>query len=210
MLSPLKKSQKDKEDINQQLHNTIYKKVTKENHKHGSPQKGDGTIKKCIEFFKKEADPNVLSELEKSLSKQIKLEKLPEKKEEYQKHYKYYIEDFLPALKTGVMELEVRPPVFNNEIEQSQGLKTQRGKILEIISGIIKRSSNKDHFSSTIQNQNDRENSQISSIERSNDNETDSGINSPGLASSSRRSSVSSILSSAGENNNLQKENENQ
>ncbi|WP_353274948.1 hypothetical protein [Wolbachia endosymbiont (group A) of Ennomos erosarius] len=210
MLSPLKKSQKDKEDINQQLHNTIYKKVTKENHKHGSPQKGDGTIKKCIEFFKKEADPNVLSELEKSLSKQIKLEKLPEKKEEYQKHYKYYIEDFLPALKTGVMELEVRPPVFNNEIEQSQGLKTQRGKILEIISGIIKRSSNKDHFSSTIQNQNDRENSQISSIERSNDNETDSGINSPGLALSSRRSSVSSILSSAGENNNLQKENENQ
>ncbi|GFS76395.1 uncharacterized protein NPIL_468181 [Nephila pilipes] len=108
------------------------------------------------------------------------------------------------------MELEVKLPVFNNKIEQSQRSPTRRGKILEIISGIIKRSSNKDHFSSTIQNQNDRENSQISSIEGSNDNETDSGINSPGLASSSRRSSVSSILSSAGENNNLQKENENQ
>lgn len=193
MLSPLKKSQKDKEDINQQLHNTIYKKVTKENHKHGSPQKGDGTIKKCIEFFKKEADPNVLSELEKSLKEQ-------------EESYNYYTKNFLPALKTGVMELEVKLPVFNNEIEQSQGLKTQRGKILEIISGITKKSSNKDHFSSTIQNQNDRENSQISSIERSNDNETDSGINSPGLASSSRRSSVSSILSSAGENNDPQKE----
>ncbi|GFR32014.1 uncharacterized protein TNCT_301951 [Trichonephila clavata] len=200
-----------KKDINQQLHDTIYKKVTKKTHNHESPKKnGDGTIKKCIELFKKEADPNVLSNLKKLLSEKIELEKSPEKKEEYQKHYKYYIEYFLPALKTGVMELEVKLPVFNNKIEQSQRSPTRRGKILEIISGIIKRSSNKDHFSSTIQNQNDRENSQISSIEGSNDNETDSGINSPGLASSSRRSSVSSILSSAGENNNLQKENENQ
>ncbi len=68
MLSPLKKSQNNTGDINQQLHNTIYKKVTKKTHNHESPKKnGDGTIKKCIELFKKEANPNVLIKLEKSL-----------------------------------------------------------------------------------------------------------------------------------------------
>ncbi len=60
-----------KKDINQQLHDTIYKKVTKKTHSHESPKKNeDRTIKKCIELFKKEANPNVLIELEKSLKEQ--------------------------------------------------------------------------------------------------------------------------------------------
>ncbi|WP_264329821.1 MULTISPECIES: hypothetical protein [unclassified Wolbachia] len=130
-----------KKDINQQLHDTIYKKVTKENHKYGSPQKGDGTIKKCIELFKEGASPEVLTELEKSLREQ--LEKSPEKQEEYQKHYKYYIENFLPALKDEVIKSEelAVPTVFNNEREQSQRPQTIRGKIVKTILDITNRSS---------------------------------------------------------------------
>ncbi len=130
-----------KKDINQQLHDTIYKKVTKENHKYGSPQKGDGTIKKCIELFKEGASPEVLTELEKSLREQ--LEKSPEKQEEYQKHYKYYIENFLPALKDEVIKSEelAVPKVFNNEREQSQRPQTIRGKIVKTILDITNRSS---------------------------------------------------------------------
>ncbi|WP_341819373.1 hypothetical protein [Wolbachia endosymbiont (group A) of Brachyopa scutellaris] len=212
MLSPLKKSQKDKEDINQQLHNTIYKKVTKENHKHGSPQKGDGTIKKCIEFFKKEADPNVLIELEKSLKKQ-------------EESYNYYTKKFLPVLETEVMKLEVELSVSNNEREQLQRSPTRRGKILEIISGIIKRSSNKDSkieeqpinsikkeipVSSTGMTENNVESPTKEEVCASS---SDSGVSSrkPSEESlespiSSKRSSMSSILSSAGENNDPQKE----
>ncbi|GFQ82675.1 uncharacterized protein TNCT_725011 [Trichonephila clavata] len=134
------------------LFTNIYNKVTKKTHNHGSPKKnGDGTITKCIDSFKKGADPNIL----------IQLEKLLREQEEYQKYYNYYTEKFLPALETEVMKLEVEPSVFNNEREQSQGSPTRRGKILEIISGITKRSNNKDHPSSTIQNQNGRRNNQI-------------------------------------------------
>ncbi|MDX5462126.1 MAG: DUF350 domain-containing protein [Wolbachia endosymbiont of Tetragnatha montana] len=134
------------------LFTNIYNKVTKKTHNHGSPKKnGDGTITKCIDSFKKGADPNIL----------IQLEKLLREQEEYQKYYNYYTEKFLPALETEVMKLEVEPSVFNNEREQSQGSPTRRGEILEIISGITKRSNNKDHPSSTIQNQNGRRNNQI-------------------------------------------------
>ncbi|QTP61976.1 hypothetical protein HUB92_03575 [Wolbachia endosymbiont of Wiebesia pumilae] len=129
MLSPLKKSQNNTGDINQQLHNTIYKKVTKKTHNHESPKKnGDGTIKKCIELFKKEANPNVLIKLEKSLKEQ-------------EESYNYYTKKFLPVLETEVMKLEVELSVSNNEREQLQRSPTRRGKILEIISGITKRSS---------------------------------------------------------------------
>jgi len=215
MPGTVKKSKSNEKDINQQLYNTIYKKVTKENHKYASPQKGDGTIKKCIELFKQEADPNVLSELEKSLSKQIKLEKLPEKKEEYQKHYKYYIEDFLPALKTGVMELEVKPSVSNNEIEQLQRSPTRRAQILQIISEITKKSSNKDHSSST--SEGGEHESGYDSDTRDNDNTNqkdpiphtameNNKEENPTSPVSSRRSSVSSTLSSTEEDSNPQKE----
>ncbi|WP_265034505.1 MULTISPECIES: hypothetical protein [unclassified Wolbachia] len=217
MLSPLKKSQNNTGDINRQLHNTIYKKVTKKTHNHESPKKnGDGTIKKCIELFKKEANPNVLIELEKSLKEQ-------------EESYNYYTKNFLPVLETGVMELEVKLPVFNNKIEQSQRSPTRRGKILEIISGIIKRSSNKDSkieeqpinsikkeipVSSTGMTENNVESPTKEEVCAS---DSDSGVSSrkPSEESlespiSSRRSSMSSILSSAGENNDPQKENENQ
>ncbi|WP_265030905.1 DUF350 domain-containing protein [Wolbachia endosymbiont (group B) of Athalia cordata] len=151
MLSPFAKHQKSNEDINQQLYNTIYKKVTKKTHSNQSPKKnGDGTITKCIELFNKGADPNVL----------IQLEKLLREQEEYQKYYNYYTEKFLPALEKEVMGSEVGLPVFKNEIEQSQGSPTRREKILEIIleiTGITNKSSDKNNSSSVIQNQKDRQ-----------------------------------------------------
>ncbi|WP_353280866.1 DUF350 domain-containing protein [Wolbachia endosymbiont (group B) of Cyclophora punctaria] len=144
MLSRFAKHQKSKEDINQQLYNAIYKKVTKKTHNNESPKKGDGTIAKCIELFNKGAAPNVLIELEKSLRKQ-------------EKYYNYYTEKFLPELEKEVMGSEVGLPVFKNEIEQSQGSPTRRGKILGIISRITNKSSDKNHSSSVIQNQKDRQ-----------------------------------------------------
>lgn len=125
-----------------ELHEIIHKKVTKKTHNHENLKKGDGTIAKCIELFNKGADPNVLIELEKSLRKQ----------EEY---YKYYIDNFLPALKTKVIESEelMKPSVLNNEEKSSQRSPTIKGKTLKIISEITKKSNNKDHSSSTIQNQ---------------------------------------------------------
>ncbi|WP_143689792.1 DUF350 domain-containing protein [Wolbachia endosymbiont of Nilaparvata lugens] len=155
MLGTLKKSRSNDlpyqiEELIQSLSNeedrklftNIYKKVTKKTHNHENLKKGDGTIAKCIELFNKGADPNVLIELEKSLRKQ----------EEY---YKYYIDNFLPALKTKVIESEelMKPSVLNNEEKSSQKSPTIKGKILKIISEITKKSNNKDHSSSTIQNQ---------------------------------------------------------
>ncbi|WP_353279666.1 hypothetical protein [Wolbachia endosymbiont (group B) of Xanthorhoe designata] len=101
-------------------------------------------------MFNKGADPNVL----------IQLEKLLREQEEYQKYYRYYIDNFLPALKKEVMGLEVRLPVFKNEIEKSQGSPTGRGKILEIISVITNKNSDKNHSNSTIQNQKGSRNNQ--------------------------------------------------
>ncbi|WP_265036373.1 hypothetical protein [Wolbachia endosymbiont (group A) of Anomoia purmunda] len=212
MLSPLKNPKNNEKGINQSLHEIIYKKVTKENHKYASPQKGDGTIKKCIELFEKDADPKVLIRLEESLKEQ-------------EKYYNYYTKKFLLVLETEVMKLEVELSVSNNEREQLQRSPTRRGKILEIISGIIKRSSNKDSkieeqpinsikeeipVSSTGMTENNVESPTKEEVCASN---SDSGVSSrkPSEESlespiSSRRSSVSSILSSAGENNDPQKE----
>ncbi|WP_019236683.1 hypothetical protein [Wolbachia pipientis] len=145
MLSRFAKHQKGKEDINQQLYNAIYKKVTKKTHNNESPKKGDGTITECIELFNKEADPNILIKLAKLLREQ-------------EKYYNYYTEKFLPALEKEVIESEelMKPSVLNNEEKSSQRSPTRRGKILGIISeitGITNKSSDKDHSSSTIQNQ---------------------------------------------------------
>ncbi|MFP3026648.1 MAG: DUF350 domain-containing protein [Wolbachia sp.] len=127
------------------LFTNIYKKVTKKTHNHGNLKKGDGTIAKCIELFNKGADPNIL----------IKLEKLLREQEEYQKYYNYYTEKFLPALEKEVIESEglMKPSVLNNEEKSSQRSPTIKGKTLKIISEITKKSNNKDHSSSTIQNQ---------------------------------------------------------
>ncbi|WP_265015075.1 hypothetical protein [Wolbachia endosymbiont (group B) of Camptogramma bilineatum] len=91
-------------------------------------------------MFNKGADPNILIKLEKLLREQ-------------EKYYNYYTEKFLPELEKEVMGSEVGLPVFKNEIEQSQGSPTRRGKTLKIISEITKKSNNKDHSSITIQNQ---------------------------------------------------------
>ncbi|CCE77717.1 MULTISPECIES: DUF350 domain-containing protein [Wolbachia] len=128
-----------------ELQRIIHKKVTKKTHSNESPKEGDGTIKKCIELFNNGADPNVL----------IQLEKLLREQEEYQKYYNYYTEKFLPALKTKVIESEelMKPSVLNNEKKSSQRSPTIKGEILGIISGITNKSSDKNHSSSTIQNQ---------------------------------------------------------
>ncbi|WP_264730171.1 DUF350 domain-containing protein [Wolbachia endosymbiont (group B) of Episyrphus balteatus] len=143
MLSTSKKTQSNEVDINQKLYDTIYKKVTKKTHSNQSPKKdGDGTIKKCIELFNNGADPNVLIQLEKLLREQ-------------EKYYNYYTEKFLPALKKKVIESGelMKPSVLNNEEKSSQRSPTIKGKTLKIISEITKKSNNKDHSSSTIQNQ---------------------------------------------------------
>ncbi|WP_395461455.1 hypothetical protein [Wolbachia endosymbiont (group A) of Therophilus tumidulus] len=245
-----------KKDINQQLHDTIYKKVTKKTHNHKSPKKnGDGTIKKCIELFKEGASPEVLTELEKSLREQ--LEKSPEKQEEYQKHYKYYIENFLPALKDEVIKSEelAVPTVFNNEREQSQRPQTIRGKIVKTILDITNRSSSVSSIPNAVE-ENIEDQMQLKHIEEQNNtqetplnvaekksgdnkilsnsdvaeevfekyskvvkeieekktsklssgNDSDSGINSPGLSEknsispiNSRKNSLTSIASTSSE-----------
>ncbi|WP_250295365.1 hypothetical protein [Wolbachia endosymbiont of Oedothorax gibbosus] len=133
MHSPFKKPKSKEGDINQSLHEIIYNKVTKKTHNHKSPKKnGGGTIKKCIELFKQGDDPKVLTKLEKSLRERIELEKSPEKQEEYRKHYKYYIENFLPALL--------------GEIMQSKNLETEeKKKIAEIISDAIKQAGEEEY-----------------------------------------------------------------
>ncbi|CAQ54742.1 hypothetical protein C1A_216 [Wolbachia endosymbiont of Culex quinquefasciatus JHB] len=128
-----------------ELHEIIHKKVTKKRHNHENLKKGDGTIAKCIELFNKGADPNILIKLEKLLREQ-------------EKYYNYYTKKFLPALEKEVIESEelMKPSVLNNEEKSSQRSPTIRGKILEIIleiTGITNKSSDKDHSSSTIQNQ---------------------------------------------------------
>lgn len=158
MLGTLKKSRSNDlpyqiEELIQSLSNeedrklftNIYKKVTKKRHNHENLKKGDGTIAKCIELFNKGADPNILIKLEKLLREQ-------------EKYYNYYTEKFLPALEKEVIESEelMKPSVLNNEEKSSQRSPTRRGKILGIIleiTGITNKSSDKDHSSSTIQNQ---------------------------------------------------------
>ncbi|WP_253302111.1 hypothetical protein [Wolbachia endosymbiont of Psylliodes chrysocephala] len=197
-----------KKDINQQLYEAIYAKVIKKEHKYPSPQKGDGTIKKCIELFEKGADPNVLIRLEESLRGQ----------EEY---HGYYIKNFLPILKDEVIKSEALAvsTVFGNGIEQSQRPQTKRGKIVKTILDITNRSSDKD---SKIEEQpinSIKEEIPVSSTGMTENNvespteevcasDSDSGIDSPRKSEeslespiSSRRSSMSSILSSAGEGN---------
>ncbi|WP_425384264.1 DUF350 domain-containing protein [Wolbachia endosymbiont (group B) of Eupithecia inturbata] len=135
-----------------ELHEIIHKKVTKKRHNHENLKKGDGTIAKCIELFNKGADPNILIKLEKLLREQ-------------EKYYNYYTEKFLPALEKEVIESEelMKPSVLNNKEKSSQRSPTRRGKILGIIleiTGITNKSSDKNHSSSTIQNQKSRKNNQ--------------------------------------------------
>lgn len=131
MLGTLKKYKSNKANINQQLYDAIYRKVTKKKHNYPSPQKGDKTITECIEFFKAGANPNILSKLEKPLIGQ-------------EKYRGYYINKFLPTLKDEVIKSEelAKLSVFNKETEQSQGPETRKGEIVGIILSIISKGNN--------------------------------------------------------------------
>ncbi|MDG7057072.1 MAG: hypothetical protein LKM43_02900 [Wolbachia endosymbiont of Penenirmus auritus] len=209
MLSTLKKRKSDKANIDQQLYNAIYRKVTKERHNYPSPQKGDKTITECIEFFKAGANPNILSELEKSLIGQ-------------KKHYDYYINKFLPALETEVMVSSqlFKLPVLNKKAEQPQRSQTIRGKILKIISEITNKGNDKNHPNNTVQNQGPKNLEINDEEELGKSTETpklNDGPDSPvpseksPLSSpvSSRRDSINTTLSSV-EEDDLQKINEGQ
>ncbi|MGL9689244.1 MAG: hypothetical protein ACR5K6_05980 [Wolbachia sp.] len=109
----------NKEDCN--LCGAIYNKATRKNHK-------GKTLIKHRELFEQGASPEVLTKLEKSLREQIELEESPEEKKEHQRHYKYYIKTFLPALLQEITQLKELEP---EKIEQ----------VLRITSGIVKQSS---------------------------------------------------------------------
>ncbi|MGL9717458.1 MAG: hypothetical protein ACR5K9_01995 [Wolbachia sp.] len=149
------------------LFKTIYSKVTKKNHRRGSPQVGtDKTLKRCIDLFEKGADPKVLTQLEEVLearqdeptiakhiqqSNQVNSPKTPDKLKESLKdkkeNYSYYTQHFLPVLKEEIMKSEklAKLPVFNKETEQSQGPETRKGEIVGIILDITSRSKDKSH-----------------------------------------------------------------
>ncbi|OCA06926.1 hypothetical protein [Wolbachia endosymbiont of Trichogramma pretiosum] len=151
MPSGFAKHQKSKKGINKKLYDAIYKKVTQKKHNDENPKKGGSNITECIELLNKGAAPEMLIEI------LTKLEKLSREKEKYQEYYNYYTEKFLPALKKEAMELKVEFPVFKNEIEQSQGSPTKRGKVLEMVSEINNKISDKNHSSSIIQNHKNRQ-----------------------------------------------------
>ncbi|MDR2045532.1 MAG: hypothetical protein LBP77_00815 [Rickettsiales bacterium] len=233
MPGTVKKSKSNEKDINQQLYNTIYTKVTAENYQENQ----DETSKKCKRLFKQGANPKTLAELEEilrerqdeqAIAKRLELSKpgaspealaeLGKSVEKKREHYNNYIQHFLPALL--------------GKITQSTKLDKEKAKeIGRIISEIISKSSNKYSkieeqpinsikeeipVSSTGMTENnvespmtqDQTQQELESLTKEEVcvSESDSGINSPGLTSSSRRSSISSTLSSTEEDSNPQKE----
>ncbi|WP_353271944.1 hypothetical protein [Wolbachia endosymbiont (group A) of Nomada goodeniana] len=276
MHSPFKKPKSKKGDINQQLSNTIYRKVTAENYQENQ----DETSKECKRLFKQGASPKTLAELEKILrerqneqaiakhlesSKQgtspealAELEKSVGKKRE---HYNNYIQHFLPALKAEITEskkldskkkaaivqtiLDITnrsssvssiPNAVEENIEDQMQLKhieeqnnTQETplNVAEKKSGDNKILSNSDvteevfeKYSKVVKEIEEKQTSKLSS-----GNDSDSGIDSPGLseknsispinsrkniltsiASTSSEESLNSTLSSVEEDNGLQPE----
>ncbi|WP_407512329.1 DUF350 domain-containing protein [Wolbachia endosymbiont of Trichogramma kaykai] len=144
------KDQKSEKDLDHQLYSAMVAKIIRK-HNNEIPKNGGRTIKECVKLLKKGASPGMLTELSKNLKR------LSRESEKFKECHNYYTEKFLPALGKRVMELEVEFPVSKNEIERSQGLPTKRGKILQIISNITNESSDKNHSSSVIQNQKDRQ-----------------------------------------------------
>ncbi|WP_338481840.1 hypothetical protein [Wolbachia endosymbiont (group A) of Nomada hirtipes] len=278
MHSPFKKPKSKEGDINQQLSNTIYKKVTAENYQENQ----DETSKECKRLFKQGASPKTLAELEKILrerqneqaiakhlesSKQgtspealAELEKSVGKKRE---HYNNYIQHFLPALKAEITEskkldskkkaaivqtiLDITnrsssvssiPNAVEENIEDQMQLKhieeqnnTQETplNVAEKKSGDNKILSNSsvteevfEKYSKVVKEIEEKQTSKLSS-----GNDSDSGIDSPGLseknsispinnrknsltsiASTSSEESLNSTLSSVEEDNGLQPEDE--
>ncbi|WP_341820911.1 hypothetical protein [Wolbachia endosymbiont (group A) of Myopa testacea] len=134
MHSPLKKFQKNKkEDIDQQLFNTIYKKVTAENYQENQ----DETFKECKRLFKQGASPKTLAKLEnilrerqdeQTITKQLKLSKpgnspkslaeLEKSVKKKREHYNNYTQRFLPALKAKITKSKKLNPTEKTEIEK--------------------------------------------------------------------------------------------
>ncbi|WP_341811456.1 hypothetical protein [Wolbachia endosymbiont (group A) of Oxytorus armatus] len=257
MHSPFKKPKSKEGDINQQLSNTIYKKVTAENYQENQ----DETSKECKRLFKQGASPKTLAELEKILrerqneqaiakhlesSKQgtspealAELEKSVGKKRE---HYNNYIQHFLPALKAEITEskkldskkkaaivqtiLDITnrsssvssiPNAVEENIEDQMQLKhieeqnnTQETplNVAEKKSGDNKILSNSsvteevfEKYSKVVKEIEEKQTSKLSS-----GNDSDSGIDSPGLSEknsispiNSRKNSLTSIASTSSE-----------
>ncbi|WP_265038434.1 MULTISPECIES: hypothetical protein [unclassified Wolbachia] len=257
MHSPFKKPKSKEGDINQQLSNTIYRKVTAENYQENQ----DETSKECKRLFKQGASPKTLAELEKILrerqneqaiakhlesSKQgtspealAELEKSVGKKRE---HYNNYIQHFLPALKAEITEskkldskkkaaivqtiLDITnrsssvssiPNAVEENIEDQMQLKhieeqnnTQETplNVAEKKSGDNKILSNSDvteevfeKYSKVVKEIEEKQTSKLSS-----GNDSDSGIDSPGLSEknsispiNSRKNSLTSIASTSSE-----------
>ncbi|WP_338482659.1 MULTISPECIES: hypothetical protein [unclassified Wolbachia] len=257
MHSPFKKPKSKEGDINQQLSNTIYKKVTAENYQENQ----DETSKECKRLFKQGASPKTLAELEKILrerqneqaiakhlesSKQgtspealAELEKSVGKKRE---HYNNYIQHFLPALKAEITEskkldskkkaaivqtiwditnrsssVSSIPNAVEENIEDQMQLKhieeqnnTQETplNVAEKKSGDNKILSNSDvteevfeKYSKVVKEIEEKQTSKLSS-----GNDSDSGIDSPGLSEknsispiNSRKNSLTSIASTSSE-----------
>ncbi|WP_425385957.1 hypothetical protein [Wolbachia endosymbiont (group A) of Barypeithes pellucidus] len=140
--SKIENSTESWNDADWKLFNAIREKATRKDHKHESPKKnGDGTIKKCIEFFKKGAGPKVLIQLEESLKE----------REEY---YNYYTKNFLPALKA--------------EITNSKKLDSKKKvAIVQTILEITNRSSNVSSIPSAVK-ENIEDQMQLGHIEEQN------------------------------------------
>ncbi|WP_341822926.1 hypothetical protein [Wolbachia endosymbiont (group A) of Clivina fossor] len=139
-----------KKDINQQLRDTIYKKVTAENYQENQ----DKTSKECKRLFKQGANPKTLAELEEilrerqdeqTITKQLKsskqgtspeaLAKLKKSVGEGREHYNNYTQHFLPALLREITKSKKLTTAKRTEIEKI---------IMELITlDVVSKSSNK-------------------------------------------------------------------
>ncbi|MDR2831471.1 MAG: ankyrin repeat domain-containing protein [Rickettsiales bacterium] len=134
------KREQDKKD--EQLYDTIKKKVKKEKHERGKPRSKDGALKECERLFKEGANSNVLEHFAEELENLT-----PEKEDCYKK---YYFECFLPTL--------------NEKIKRSKKIPNEiKDQVKQVIFKIT--CNNKDCFNSTTHSQNDRRNSKDSGVE---------------------------------------------
>ncbi|MGL9759620.1 MAG: hypothetical protein ACR5LA_13265, partial [Wolbachia sp.] len=137
---------------NNKLLNIVIKKVTKEKHKHPSPEVGqDRTLRECKRLFKEGASSKVLNDVLNELKKS------PKKQKEY---YEYYTQRFLPGLKKETEQSKKLDPTKQKEIEQ-------------VISEIISQSSNKDHSDNIAQSRRESMKSEDSGIESDNSSEAE-------------------------------------
>ncbi|WP_265043502.1 hypothetical protein [Wolbachia endosymbiont (group A) of Scambus nigricans] len=257
MHSLFKKPKSKEGDINQQLSNTIYKKVTAENYQENQ----DETSKECKRLFKQGASPKTLAELEKILrerqneqaiakhlesSKQgtspealAELEKSVGKKRE---HYNNYIQHFLPALTAEITESKKLDSKKNSAIVQTILDITNRSSSVSSIPNAVEENIEDQMQLKHIEEQNNTQETPLNVAEKksgdnkilsnssvteevfekyskvvkeieekqtsklSSGNDSDSGIDSPGLSEknsilpiNSRKNSLTSIANTSSE-----------